>query len=128
MCPKQKVYYLINLFKDYENFKQLHTNKKGPSYISIKDARKNKLSLEFKPIKPKFIGRRVFQNIDLQLLREYIDWSPFFRTWDLHGKYPAILEDEVVGESAKNLYQDAQKMLDKVINEQKLKANGVVGF
>ena len=71
---------------------------------------------------------KCLQNIDLQLLREYIDWSPFFRTWDLHGKYPAILEDEVVGESAKNLYQDAQKMLDKVINEQKLKANGVVGF
>ena len=128
MDPKQKVDYLINLSKDYENVRQLHANKKGPSYISIKDARKNKLSLEFKPIKPKFIGRRVFQNIDLQLLREYIDWSPFFRTWDLHGKYPAILEDEVVGASAKNLYQDAQKMLDKVINEQKLKANGVVGF
>ena len=128
MDPKQKVDYLINLSKDYENVRQLHANKKGPSYISIEDARKNKLSLEFKPIKPKFIGRRVFQNIDLQLLREYIDWSPFFRTWDLHGKYPAILEDEVVGASAKNLYQDAQKMLDKVINEQKLKANGVVGF
>ena len=128
MDPKQKVDYLINLSKDYENVRQLHANKKGPSYISIEDARKNKLSLEFKPIKPKFIGRRVFQNIDLQLLREYIDWSPFFRTWDLHGKYPAILEDEVVGESAKNLYQDAQKMLDKVINEQKLKANGVIGF
>ena len=128
MDPKQKVDYLINLSKDYENVRQLHANKKGPSYISIEDARKNKLSLEFKPIKPKFIGRRVFQNIDLQLLREYIDWSPFFRTWDLHGKYPAILEDEVVGASAKNLYQDAQKMLDKVINEQKLKANGVIGF
>jgi 5-methyltetrahydrofolate--homocysteine methyltransferase len=128
MDPKQKADYLINLSKDYEKVRQLHSNKKGPSYISIEDARKNKLSLKFKPIRPKFIGRRVFKNIDLNLIREYIDWSPFFRTWDLHGKYPAILEDEVVGVSAKNLYQDAEKMLDKVINEKKIKANGVIGF
>ena len=128
MDPKQKIEYLINLSKDYENVKQLHANKKGPSYISIKDARENKLSLKFNPIKPKFIGRRIFNNIDIQLISEYIDWAPFFQTWDLHGRYPAILEDEVVGESAKSLFKDAKKMLDKIINEKKLKANGVVGF
>lgn len=128
MDPKQKVDYLINLSKDYENVKQLHANKKGPTYISIQEARANKLALNFAPVKPKFIGKRVFKNIDLQLIRKYIDWSPFFKTWDLHGKFPAILEDKVVGLSANNLYQDAQKMLDKVINEKKLKANGAVGF
>ena len=128
MDPKQKIEYLINLSKDYENVKQLHAKKKGPSYISIKDARENKLSLKFNPIKPKFIGRRIFNNIDIQLISEYIDWAPFFQTWDLHGRYPAILEDEVVGESAKSLFKDAKKMLDKIINEKKLKANGVIGF
>jgi len=128
MDPKQKIDYLINLSKDYENVKQLHSNKKGPSYISLKDARKNKLSLDFAPVKPKFIGRRIFKNIDLKLLSEYIDWSPFFQTWDLHGKYPDILEDKVVGESASQLFNEAQKMLKKLINEKKLKANGVIGF
>ena len=58
------------------------------TFISIDEARKNKLDLEFKPKKPKFVGRRVFKNIDLNLIKEYIDWSPFFQTWDLHGKYP----------------------------------------
>ena len=128
MDPKQKIEYLINLSKDYENVKQLHAKKKGPSYISIKDARENKLSLKFKPIKPKFIGRRIFNNIDIQLISEYIDWAPFFQTWDLHGRYPAILKDELVGESAKSLFKDAHKMLDKIINEKKLKANGIIGF
>ena len=128
MDPKQKIEYLINLSKDYENVKQLHAKKKGPSYISIKDARENKLSLKFTPIKPKFIGRRIFNNIDIQLISEYIDWAPFFQTWDLHGRYPAILEDELVGESAKSLFNDAHKMLDKIINEKKLKANGIIGF
>jgi 5-methyltetrahydrofolate--homocysteine methyltransferase len=128
MDPKQKVEYLINLSKDYENVKELHSKKKGPSYISIEDARRNKLNLKFAPIKPKFIGRRIFNNIDIQLISEYIDWAPFFQTWDLHGRYPAILEDELVGESAKSLFKDAKKMLDKIINEKKLKANGVIGF
>lgn len=128
MDPKQKVEYLINLSKDYEKVKQLHSNKKGPAYISIQDARKNKLSLSFSPIKPKFIGRRVFNNVDIQLISEYIDWGPFFQTWDLHGRYPAILEDALVGESATNLFHDAKKMLSKIFNEKKLKANGVIGF
>ncbi len=128
MDPKQKVDYLIGLSKDYENVRQLHLNKKGANYISLEKARANKLQLSYQPKKPKFIGRRVFKNIDLKLLAEYIDWAPFFQTWDLHGKYPAILKDKVVGESATQLFNDAQKMLNKLINEKKLKANGVIGF
>ena len=128
MDPKQKMEYIVNLSKDYENVRQLHSKKKGATFISIDDARKNKLDLEFKPKKPKFVGRRVFKNIDLNLLKEYIDWSPFFQTWDLHGKYPDILTDKVVGKSASDLFKEAQKMLNKLINEKKLKANGVIGF
>ena len=128
MDPQQKIDYIVNLSKDYENVRQLHAKKKGANYIPIKEARQNKLSLNFEPQKPKFIGRRVFKNIDLQLIKDYIDWSPFFQTWDLHGKYPGILEDSVVGESASQLFAEAQKMLSKVINEKKLQANGVIGF
>ena len=128
MDPKQKMEYIVNLSKDYENVRQLHSKKKGATFISINDARKNKLDLEFNPKKPKFVGRRVFKNIDLNLIKEYIDWSPFFQTWDLHGKYPDILTDKVVGKSASDLFKEAQKMLNKLINEKKLKANGVVGF
>ena len=61
-------------------------------------------------------------------LLNFIDWSPFFQTWDLHGKYPAILKDKVVGESASQLFIEAKTMLNKIINEKKLKANGVIGF
>ena len=128
MDPIQKMEYLVDLSKDYENVRQLHAKKKGPKFVSIEEARKNKLTLKFKPKKPKFIGRRIFKNIDLNLIKEYIDWSPFFQTWDLHGKYPDILKDKVVGKSATDLFKEAQKMLTKLINEKKLKANGVVGF
>ena len=128
MDPQQKIDYIVNLSKDYENVRQLHAKKKGANYIPIKEARQNKLTLNFEPQKPKFIGRRVFKNIDLQLIKDYIDWSPFFQTWDLHGKYPAILEDSIVGESASQLFAEAKKMLSKVINEKKLQANGVIGF
>ena len=128
MDPIQKMEYLVDLSKDYENVRQLHAKKKGPKFVSIEEARKNKLTLKFKPKKPKFVGRRIFKNIDLNLIKEYIDWSPFFQTWDLHGKYPDILKDKVVGKSATDLFKEAQKMLTKLINEKKLKANGVVGF
>ena len=87
----------------------VNINKKGANFISLINARKNKLKLKFEPKKPKFIGRRVFENIDLKLLSKFIDWSPFFQTWDLHGKYPNILKDKIVGESASQLFNEAQK-------------------
>jgi 5-methyltetrahydrofolate--homocysteine methyltransferase len=120
--------YIEKLKADYEKVRQLHGQKKGVKYISLKAARENKLSLNFNPIKPKFIGRRVFKNINLNELIEYIDWTPFFKTWDLAGRYPQILQDEVVGDTASQLFDDAQKMLKKVINDRKLKAHAVVGF
>jgi len=81
-----------------------------------------------RPQAPKFIGRRVFKNFDLAELAQYIDWGPFFQTWDLAGAYPAILQDEVVGEQARKVLADAQAMLQKIIDGRWLTANAVVGL
>src|SRR5690606_26291115 len=80
------------------------------------------------PVKPKFIGRRVFKNIDLSLIAQYIDWGPFFQTWDLAGSYPAILTDEVVGEAATKVFAEAKDMLKKLIDGRWLTANGVIAL
>jgi 5-methyltetrahydrofolate--homocysteine methyltransferase len=79
-------------------------------------------------VKPKFIGRRVFKNIDLALIAQYIDWGPFFQTWDLAGFYPAILTDKVVGEAATKVFEEAQAMLKKIIDGRWLSANGVIAL
>ncbi|WP_027873775.1 methionine synthase [Spongiibacter marinus] len=83
---------------------------------------------DYQPPKPSFTGTKVFEDYPLEALRETIDWTPFFISWGLAGKYPKILSDEKVGEAAQNLYDDAQKMLDKLINEKHIKANAVIGF
>jgi len=82
----------------------------------------------YQPVKPTFTGSQVLDNIDLKVLAEYIDWTPFFISWDLAGKFPRILEDEVVGEAATALYADAREMLDKLINEKLISARAVFGF
>jgi 5-methyltetrahydrofolate--homocysteine methyltransferase len=79
-------------------------------------------------VKPKFIGRRVFKNIDLALIAQYIDWGPFFQTWDLAGFYPAILKDEIVGEAATKVFAEAQVMLKRIIDGRWLSANGVIAL
>ncbi len=100
--------------------------------LTLQQARANKAKLHFAdhetPVKPKFIGRRVFKNIDLSLIAQYIDWSPFFQTWDLAGFYPAILRDEVVGDAATKVYAEAQAMLRKIIEGRWLTANGVIAL
>jgi 5-methyltetrahydrofolate--homocysteine methyltransferase len=80
------------------------------------------------PSVPKFIGRRVFKNYDLAELAQYIDWGPFFQTWDLAGPYPAILQDEVVGEQARKVLADGQALLKKIIDGRWLTANAVMGL
>src|SRR5690606_21911956 len=80
------------------------------------------------PPRPKFIGRRTFKNYDLADIAQFLDWTPFFQTWSLFGKYPAILEDNVVGEQAKSLFAEGQAMLKKVIEGRWLTANGVIAF
>src|SRR5690606_34847075 len=82
----------------------------------------------YQPPRPKFIGRRVFRNFDLAELARYIDWGPLFQTWDLHGAFPKILEDELVGESARRVFADGQAMLERIIKGRWLSANGVVAF
>jgi len=99
--------------------------------ISITDARANKFSIDwsgYAPPKPSFTGVKTFRDYDLETLARYIDWTPFFSSWELHGRYPQILKDEKVGEAARALFDDAQKMLQRIFDEKALTANGVVGF
>ncbi|MDX1916045.1 MAG: methionine synthase [Methylophilus sp.] len=132
LTPETRGAYLAEIQADYEKTRQQHANKKGVPMLSIADARANKSKIsfagEFAPVKPKFIGRRVFKNIDLGLIAQYIDWSPFFQTWDLAGSYPAILSDKVVGEAATKVFAEAQAMLKKIIDGRWLTANGVIAL
>jgi 5-methyltetrahydrofolate--homocysteine methyltransferase len=96
--------------------------------LPIAKARARSLRLAFQPIKPSFLGLRSFTDYPLELLVPYVDWTPFFASWDLVGRYPAILEDDVVGEAARNLFRDAQAMLEQLVAEKWVKASGVVGF
>jgi 5-methyltetrahydrofolate--homocysteine methyltransferase len=96
--------------------------------LPIAKARERGAKLEFKPVKPRFLGVRDFKNFPLEELVPYIDWTPFFASWELVGRYPAILEDEIVGEAARNLYRDARAMLDQLVAEKWVTASGVIGF
>jgi len=120
--------YIIELAQDYERIRIQHAGKKALPILSIEQARANKAKLEYAPVKPKFIGRRVFKNVDLGELARYIDWGPFFQTWDLAGPYPAILKDEVVGEAASKVFEEAQAMLKKIIEGRWLTANGAIAL
>ncbi|MFJ9451857.1 methionine synthase [Herbaspirillum sp. NPDC101397] len=128
LTPEQKDQYIADIATDYERIREQHANKKAVPLVPIAAARDNKMQLEFAPVKPKFIGRRVFKNVDLATLAKYIDWGPFFQTWDLAGPYPAILKDEVVGEAATKVFEEAQALLKKVIDGRWLTANGVVSL
>ena len=132
LTPESRDHYISEIATDYERIRQQHAGKKAVPMLSLEAARKNKMSLSFQdkyaPHKPKFIGRRHFRNVDLALLANYIDWGPFFQTWDLAGPFPAILTDPVVGESASNVYAEAQAMLKKLIEGRWLTANGVMAI
>ncbi|MFJ3046153.1 methionine synthase [Herbaspirillum chlorophenolicum] len=128
LTPEQKDQYIADINTDYERIREQHANKKAVPMLALAAARANKTQLDFAPVKPKFIGRRVFKNVDLGMLANYIDWGPFFQTWDLAGPYPAILKDEVVGEAASKVFEEAQALLKKVIDGRWLTANGVVAL
>ncbi|HXA47601.1 MAG TPA: vitamin B12 dependent-methionine synthase activation domain-containing protein, partial [Burkholderiaceae bacterium] len=132
LTPDQREQYIQEIATDYERLRHLHATKKAVPMLSIAAARANKMKLEFTgdyaPVKPKFIGRRHFRNVDLGTLAHYIDWAPFFQTWDLAGPYPAILTDEVVGESASKVFEEGQALLKKVIEGRWLTANGVIAL
>ncbi|MBK8673800.1 MAG: methionine synthase [Bacteroidetes bacterium] len=118
--------------KEYEEMRERHKNKAvTKDYLPYSEALKNKWHLPwsgYHPKTPSFLGTKVFDHFPLEKLRKYIDWTPFFSTWELHGKYPNILEDKVVGVEATKLFADANAMLDKIINENWLRAKGTIGF
>ncbi|QUL37837.1 methionine synthase [Erythrobacter sp. JK5] len=115
---------------DYEKVRLAREGKTPSVLLSLEDARANYYDayLSDKPAPPLKPGVHVFDDWDLADLRQYIDWTPFFRAWELHGNYPAILTDEVVGETASQLFDDANVMLDRIIEEKWLTARGVAGF
>ena len=123
--------FVQELQADYDRVRQLHASKKPVALWPLARARANKTPIDwqaYQPPKPAFIGRREFRNFDLAELEPYIDWTPFFQTWDLAGKYPAILDDEVVGEEARKVFADAKILLRRIIDNHWLTANGVLGF
>jgi len=111
-----KAVWVAELNADYDKVRDLHAGKKQTPLWPLAKARANATPIDWRgyaPKVPKFIGRRVFKNFDLAELANYIDWGPFFQTWDLAGPYPAILQDEVVGEQARKVFADAKAMLQK---------------
>lgn len=123
--------YFKSLRMEYDELREGYLSRsRDKNFLSIEEARKNKLQLDwtnFTPVKPNTIGTKVI-DVKLGELVDYIDWTPFFRTWDLHGKFPEILKDEIVGEQAKVLFADAQEMLRQIIQENWLEAKGVYGI
>ena len=122
--------YVAEVAADYDKVRTQHANKKQTPLWPLAQARANATPVDFARAAPapKFIGRRVFKNWDLAEIARYIDWGPFFQTWDLAGPYPAILDDEVVGEQARKVFADAQAMLKKIIDGRWLTANAVLGL
>ena len=118
--------------KQYDAFRERHAKKKRrTNFLSIEAARKNKHAIDwanFEPKKPAHLGIQIFENYSLEELRNYIDWTPFFSSWQLRGKFPAIFKDTTVGKEARRLYDDAQVLLDQIIGEKWLTAKAVIGI
>jgi 5-methyltetrahydrofolate--homocysteine methyltransferase len=131
LLSDQAAKYIAEVNADYEKVRFQHANKKQVPLWPLAKARANKTPVDwsgYTPPKPKFLGRRLFKNFDLAELAKYIDWGPFFQTWDLAGPFPAILKDEVVGTEAVRVYADGQRMLKRLIEGRWLTANAVMGF
>ncbi len=131
LLSEQAAKFIAELNADYDKVREQHANKKQTPMWTLAQARANKTPIDWSqgvPAAPKFIGRRVFKNYDLAEIAQYIDWGPFFQTWDLAGPFPAILDDEVVGEQARKVYADGQAMLKKIIEGRWVTANAVLGL
>ena len=131
LLNKDRKIYASDIRAEYDAFRETFLNRsRDKNFLTIEQARKNKLQLDwenFTPVKPNVIGEQTIE-VDLDVLVPYIDWTPFFRTWELFGKYPAILTDEVVGEQATSVFADAQEMLEVILKEKKLTAKGIYGI
>ncbi|MDH5035257.1 methionine synthase [Chryseobacterium cucumeris] len=124
--------YVSDLKNDYSDFREKFLNRQvDKDYVSIEEARENHFKIDWENeeiFTPNNLGIKVIENQDLRELLPFIDWSPFFRSWDLHGKYPNILEDEVVGVQAKELFKDAQVILNRILDEKLLTAKAIFGI
>jgi 5-methyltetrahydrofolate--homocysteine methyltransferase len=132
LSPDLNIDYKAAVKQEYVDFREEYANKQtAKNYISLAEARNNKLKIDWDNAvikKPKFLGTKIFEKYSLKEIAEFIDWTPFFQTWDLHGKYPKILTDNVVGEQATQLFADAKEMLANLISEKWLQASAVIGF
>ena len=131
LLGKNKKSYTEEIKNDYDLFREKFLNRsKDKNFLTIEQARENKLQLnwkEYTPNKPNFIGTKII-DIELEELIPYIDWNPFFRTWELFGKYPDILHDEIVGEQATSVFNDAKESLEIILKEKKLTPKGIIGI
>lgn len=129
--PDTKVTYAKSLREEYDTLREGYLNRsREKNFLSIEEARKNKFKIDwdnYEPIKPIFIGTKTIE-VELSELVNFIDWTPFFKSWELYGKFPAILTDEIVGEQATNLFEDAQKMLAQIVSEKWFSAKGILGI
>lgn len=129
ISEETKEAYHRQIKETYRQLREEHEAKQSvKQMVSYEEAKGNPVEIDwstYEPVKPKVLGRTVLEDLDLSVLRKYIDWTPFFSTWMLSGKYPKILEDPIVGEEAKRLFADAQNMLDQLIDEKWLSAKAV---
>ncbi|MBC2844154.1 methionine synthase [Winogradskyella flava] len=132
LLQKDNAIYKKQIREEYDVFREQFLKRgKKKEYLSIEEARKNKFQIDWETseiIKPKELGIKVIEDFDITKLEDYIDWSPFFRSWDLHGKYPDILKDSIVGEQATELFADAQVLLKRIFDEKLLKAKAIFGL
>ncbi|MFK3776899.1 methionine synthase [Agrobacterium sp. NPDC089420] len=132
LSEEQKPAYIDNIRTEYKKVAEAHArNEREKQRLPLSRARENAQKIDwsaYQPVKPQFFGTRVFETYDLEELSRYIDWTPFFQTWELKGRFPAILDDEKQGEAARQLYSDAQAMLKKIIEEKWFRPRAVIGF
>ncbi|HTI90979.1 MAG TPA: methionine synthase [Puia sp.] len=132
LSPEQKPEFLQGIRTEYQKLKEDFANKKTvKQYLPLAKAQENKVKIDwekFQPFKPSFTGTKTFDGYDLEEIARYIDWGPFFITWELHGKFPQILQDEVVGSEATKLFNDAKALLAQIVKEKWLKPRAVIGF
>ncbi|WP_434985669.1 methionine synthase [Vreelandella zhaodongensis] len=132
LAPNLKAAYVAEIREEYEKVRERNAKRRPKAAdLDYTQARKRRFRTDwnsFTPVKPQVLGLKTFDNYDLEELVERIDWTPFFMSWQLAGKYPKILEDEVVGDAARNLFADAKVMLRKLIDEKRVQARGVIGL
>ena len=132
LLDRNAVQYQEELRLDYDDFREKFLSRQiDKEYVSIEEARRQKFSIDWKNeeiTKPKNLGIQIIENQDLRELLAFVDWTPFFRSWELHGKYPQILTDEVVGEQATELFKEAQVLLNKILDEKLFTAKGIFGI